>query len=420
MRKFCVMILLCALLLGLSCPVQAVQSGSCGESVFWSFENGVLTLSGTGAMKNYTAASQIPWYGFRNEITSVVVEEGITGIGNLSFAQCSALTSVSFPGSLERIGQNAFWGCRALENAVLPEGLTELGSGAFFQCISLTQISVPTGVTVLKQAVFAQCEKLDTAALHDGIVEIGKDAFSRCYALKHITLPVELERIETHAFFGCAQLQQLTFPQTVARIGEAAFYGCVNLKSLRFMGSAPSLHEKAFLDIEAAVCYSMHDRSWDEAIKSSYGGSVTWTQECFHAYTVSFTPPGCLTEGYSTYDCSLCGNRYNDLYIPALGHTPGDAVKENEGAHGSHEKVVYCSVCGEELSREYVDGYVPGDITGDGEVNNKDLTRLFRYLSGYEVEVQEAALDVNGDGLVSNKDLTRLFRHLSGYEVEIH
>ena len=75
-----------------------------------------------------------------------------------------------------------------------------------------------------------------------------------------------------------------------------------------------------------------------------------------------------------------------------------------------------CTICGE-ADPSY---HVPGDITGDGVVNNKDLMRLFRYLSGYEVEVVEAALDVTGDGSVNNKDLMRLFRHLSGYTVEIH
>ena len=63
---------------------------------------------------------------------------------------------------------------------------------------------------------------------------------------------------------------------------------------------------------------------------------------------------------------------------------------------------------------------LPGDVNGDGSVNNKDLTRLFRYLSGYDVEVNESALDINGDGSINNKDLTRLFRYLSGYDVEIH
>ena len=75
-----------------------------------------------------------------------------------------------------------------------------------------------------------------------------------------------------------------------------------------------------------------------------------------------------------------------------------------------------CTGCGAE---EPV-SHIPGDITGDGVVNNKDYTRLFRYLSGYDVEVVEAALDVNGDGVVNNKDYTRLFRYLSGHDVTIH
>ncbi len=75
----------------------------------------------------------------------------------------------------------------------------------------------------------------------------------------------------------------------------------------------------------------------------------------------------------------------------------------------------------------YVDGgelsivdYTPGDINGDGEVNNKDVTRLFQYLSGWEVEVNEAALNVNGDEAVNNKDLTRLFQYMSGWDVELY
>ena len=75
-----------------------------------------------------------------------------------------------------------------------------------------------------------------------------------------------------------------------------------------------------------------------------------------------------------------------------------------------------CTGCG---AKEPV-SHIPGDITGDGKVNNKDVTRLFKYLSGYDVEVDEAALDINGDGKINNKDLTRLFRYLSGHDVTIY
>jgi len=141
-----------------------------------------------------------------------------------------------------------------------------------------------------------------------------------------------------------------------------------------------------------------------------------------HDYEAVVTAPTCTEQGYTTRTCH-CGDSYVDSYVPATGHTPGEAVRENEEPNGAHDLVVYCEVCGGELSREHVEGenpsHVPGDITGDGLVNNKDLTRLFRYLSGFQVEVNEAALDITGDGAVNNKDLTRLFRYLSGFNVDI-
>ena len=66
-----------------------------------------------------------------------------------------------------------------------------------------------------------------------------------------------------------------------------------------------------------------------------------------------------------------------------------------------------------------IPGHMPGDINSDGKVNNKDASRLLQYLSGWDVEVNEAALDVSGDGKINNKDASRLFQYLSGWDVEI-
>lgn len=63
--------------------------------------------------------------------------------------------------------------------------------------------------------------------------------------------------------------------------------------------------------------------------------------------------------------------------------------------------------------------YIPGDINGDGIINNKDLTRLLKYLAGETVNVVEEALDINGDGKINNKDLTRLLKYIAGEDVEL-
>ena len=105
-------------------------------------------------------------------------------------------------------------------------------------------------------------------------------------------------------------------------------------------------------------------------------------------------------------------------------HTASDWITDKEATateEGHRHKE--CTVCGRVLEEEDIETlstHIPGDINNDGDVNNKDLTRLFQYLSEWEVTVNEDALDVNGDGDVNNKDLTRLFQYLSEWEVVIY
>ena len=109
--------------------------------------------------------------------------------------------------------------------------------------------------------------------------------------------------------------------------------------------------------------------------------------------------------------------------LDKAAHTASDWIVDVEAtttATGHQYKE--CIVCGKVLEEEDIPkliAHTPGDINGDGELNNKDLTRFFQYLSDWDVEVNETALDVNGDGSVNNKDLTRLFQYLSDWDVEI-
>ncbi len=303
----------------------------CGPSAFWKLENGVLKIYGSGEMEDYADAQSVPWRAQSKEITSVVIEEGITSIGSTAFAQCENLVSANLPEGLEKIGKNAFWGCTALNDITLPQSLEEIGQSAFFKCSALDYIVIPSGVKTLEKAVFGQCENLDTIVLHDDITAIESEAFSRCYALRHINLPKNLKKIGYHAFFGCAQLEQLTFPETFAEIEDAAFYGCYDLAFLRFMGSAPLFAEKSLMDITANVYYPDGDASWEETVKQNYGGNIIWNPECYHNYKHETTEPTCTEQGYTTHACTICGESYVDNYTEPTGHTYKNGI---------------CTICG--------------------------------------------------------------------------
>ena len=114
------------------------DGGECGENADWSFEGGVLTISGTGEMESYngldSASRQPPWGDFRNDISEVIIENGITSIGAYAFAKCRNLVAVEVPSSVQKIGIYAFQDCEKLEEVMLPEGVDYKSNFAFQGC----------------------------------------------------------------------------------------------------------------------------------------------------------------------------------------------------------------------------------------------------------------------------------------------
>ncbi|MBQ1377708.1 MAG: leucine-rich repeat domain-containing protein, partial [Lachnospiraceae bacterium] len=115
-----------------SVTVDAATSGKCGTNATWSYENGTLTISGTGEMRDYSSGAQ-PWKDYRYEIVKVVVNEGIINVGESAFNGASNLKEVILADSIKRIGTVAFSGCK-FESIELPKYLTYLGWGAFNNC----------------------------------------------------------------------------------------------------------------------------------------------------------------------------------------------------------------------------------------------------------------------------------------------
>ena len=125
-------------------PGQEVASGTCGENLTWTLDdNGTLTISGTGAMRNFEYASQTPWYSYQDDILFVVIGSGITGIGNNAFRGCKNLLIVTFGenSQLTSIGNNAFENCYKLIMITIPSGVTSIGAYAFSYCSDLRNIT---------------------------------------------------------------------------------------------------------------------------------------------------------------------------------------------------------------------------------------------------------------------------------------
>ena len=197
------------------------KSGTCGESATWSISaEGVLTISGTGAIGDYSE-NDAPWQSLRADITAIVIEKGITRIGNYAFHDCRVATSAALPEGLVEIGENAFRSCGALEGINLPPELTTIGIGAFYYTSALTSITIPGSVETFSDAF--NDSGLETVTIEHGVDEVDSYAFCNCYHLKSVNLPDSIQSIGNYAFNGCQQLEELDLPEGITSFGEYAF-----------------------------------------------------------------------------------------------------------------------------------------------------------------------------------------------------
>jgi len=122
-------------------PVSAATSGTCGANLTWTLDDdGTLTISGTGAMTNYSYSS-VPWYSSENKIKKVIIGNNVTTIGNYAFFDCYSLTSsVTIPNSVTSIGNYAFYSCDSLTSVTIPNSVTTIGNFAFYDCYNLSDV----------------------------------------------------------------------------------------------------------------------------------------------------------------------------------------------------------------------------------------------------------------------------------------
>ena len=192
---------------------DVVPHGSCGDELTWKFENGKVTVSGTGAMYEFDWADDIPWAKFADEIKAVVIENGVTGICSDAFSYCAALESVSLPESLTIIGDWAFAHCSKLESITLPDGIQTIGDGAFQGCSSIKSVVFPNSVQTIGNSSFANCAALESITLPKANAIIDEGTFARCPKLSSVFIPGAVY-FTGNIFEGCTGLTEINIEDT--------------------------------------------------------------------------------------------------------------------------------------------------------------------------------------------------------------
>ena len=153
-----------------------------GNLTWTLYEDGTLTISGTGAMKSYRNDDS-PAVQKKDNVKKVVIEDGLTSIGFTAFYACSSLTSITIPGSVTSMERSAFEFCTGLKSVTISDGVTSIGESAFINCYSLTSITIPDSVTSIENYAFANCSNLTSITILKSVTSIGKNAFKDCYNL---------------------------------------------------------------------------------------------------------------------------------------------------------------------------------------------------------------------------------------------
>ena len=348
-----------------------VQTGSCGDNVTYSLdtETGVLTISGTGDMYSYG-----PFYENTN-IKSVIIENGVTSIGDGVFQGCTSLRSVTIPDSVTSIGDDAFYGCYFTSENFVNNSNVELDdsskptivdtdAGGF--CIkdnvlvnmrpayAIGEVTIPNSVIIFGYSAFDSCESLISVTIPDSVTCIDDRTFSSCTSLTSIevsgnnknyssadgvlfnkdkselitypagktdseyVIPNSVISIGDSAFENCTSLTSVTIPDSVTSIGRYTFENCTSLTSVTIPNSVTSIGDDAFYN-----CTSLTSVTIPDSVTSIGSGAFS---NCTSLKSIEVSGNN---KSYSSADGVLFNKDKTELITYPAGKTDSEYVIPN-------------------------------------------------------------------------------------------
>ena len=298
-------------------------SGTCGDNLTWTLDDeGTLTISGTGSMAGYTSKNPAPWYDSRASIQCVVMEDGVTTIGDYAFWGCSSLTSITIPEGVTTIENYAFIGCKSLTNLKLPNSLESINYYSLAECSNLGDLVIPEGATSIGSYAFYS-SYFNSITLPDSLTQIGEYAFCTSGGIKGtFTFPKNVQHVNSGVFSMCSNLTEMIFPEGVTYISSNAFRYCYKLTDVWFPSTITGINAQAFYGLTSS---NITIHGYADTVVETYANDNGFQFEAItscangHSYEDTVTAPTCTEQGYTTHVCTVCGNSYVDSYVDALG-----------------------------------------------------------------------------------------------------
>ena len=166
------------------------------------------------------------------KIKEFAVPNSVTTIGDMSFYNCSGLTSITIPDSVTSIGDYVFCYCSGLTSITIPDSVTSIGSGTFRNCSGLASVVIGDSVTRIGDSVFSGCSNLTSVEIPNSVTSIGDNAFLFCGDLTSVIIPNSVTSIGNGAFGWCKGLTSIIIPNSVTTIGWGVFFDCKNLNTV--------------------------------------------------------------------------------------------------------------------------------------------------------------------------------------------
>lgn len=240
-KRLTMALIFCVTLILYLTPCASAESGT-WSNLNWTLDDtGKLTISGSGNMDNFYNWSTTAWLSQKSAIKTVVIESGVTSIGNYAFSNCNNLTNVIIGKNISWIGRSVFTNCNNLTNiSVDPVNPTyhdrdgvlfnsNMNEIVCFPAARSGSYYIPNGVTSIGSNAFDGCRKLTSVTIPDSVTNIGYWAFNCCYGLTSITIPDSVTTLDEGVFCNCGGLSTVTLGANVNSIGEGIFGSCGRL-----------------------------------------------------------------------------------------------------------------------------------------------------------------------------------------------